>query len=106
MNRILSRVSNHRLVQVLIVLMLVVGIAAASVIAHTIIDTYTRTITDSYDVYDAILIYDYDTGQYYLILVYSHTVTYTTTTTYTTEVEHEHAQLPLLRQLVARLGVA
>ena len=106
MNRIFSRVSNYRLVQVLIVLMLVVGLAAASVIAHTIIDTYTRTITDSYDVYDAIWLYDEDTGEYYLVLVYSHTVTYTITITYTTEVDHQHSQLPLLRQLATRLGIA
>ena len=105
MNRILSRVSNHRLVQVLIVLMLVVGIAAASVIAHTITVTLTGTTEVSEDVYEIEIIYYPDTGEIEVWYVYSHTVTYTITFTYTTTLEF-HGQLPLLRQLVTRLGIA
>ena len=106
MNRILSRVSNHRLVQVLIVLMLVIGIAASSVIAHTIIITLTVTREVSEDVYEMVIIYYPDTGEIEIQWVYSHTETYTIIITYSTELDHEHSQLPLLRQLATRLGIA
>ena len=91
MNRILSRVSNHRLVQVLIVLMLVIGITASSVIAHTIIVNLTTTMEVSEEVWEiGGIIYDLNTGEHLGVFFYVHTVTTTISITMTIELQHEH----------------